>query len=69
MLKTLREFISDLHPLATVKLGDYKMKAYEVLGRHTYMDKNGCITLNLDTYNYRAKFNDDMDMWSVIVYG
>lgn len=69
MLKTLREFISDLHPLATVKFGDDKMKAYEVLGRHTYCYRHRCFTLNLDTYNYRAKFNDDMDMWSVIVYG
>lgn len=68
MLKTLREFISELHPQSWVYLGADKMKAYEVLGRHTYLDGHTAMSLDLDTYNYRAVFNNTNCMWRITVY-
>ena len=68
MLKTLREFLTELDPQSWIDLGYNRMKVYEALSRHTYLYGANCMTLNLDTYNYRYFFNDMNGIYKVIVY-
>ena len=67
-MKTLREFLKELPLLNWIYLGSYKMKVYEALGQHTYLDGHICITLDLDTYNYTKTFNKSSGIWSITVY-
>ena len=68
MLKTLREFLNELDPQSWIDLGYNRMKVYEALGKHTYLDGFNCIPLNLDTYNYRYKFNEFNGIYKVNIY-
>ena len=74
MNKTLREWIDTINPLSLVNFGMTRMKAYEVLSQHVYLEKlsNGEVNMfwyNIDTYNYRVKYNKANGIWSIKIYG